>query len=928
MSTLQHETTLTTLLTLFLDGKEGLKVTHQKSYKRGKGTQWIDVFCTTSDDYRIAIEAKRRNGNHKQAKDDAIKQADERLKDNACDASIAMIIPGKYNSPEDFQNGVTDICVRTRLTQTNNKPPEWKHNFKLSQLPKRIKHINTELSNPEELARIAQNAVDNAYEQFKEEDIETIPQQITDAVGYDPKENDTKKERAKKIQKTLKGMLTDITTAFLFQSKLDGTIRYYKKEFSNKEPPNTLRNCLHNNQTDIITSLIETFKRWLIKDYKDILIWVTEILTNLPERKRIKTAIKILAKAALKIHNTKGNKHHDIIGIIFCSSITEAKNTGAYYTTLPAATLAVHLMFQDISNYVWADYDRVTKIKIADFACGSGTLLIATINYILEKIEEFNPKIKNKVAIKLLEKCIYGFDINNRAKFQTATGLGMISPSTAFEKLNIHSMTLGKVTNKHGKKEGRIGYLELLNDKDELIPAPPITSDPIDREESIPEIKEGEFQFAIMNPPYTINFKRHKHLSQEEQKLVKSREKSFKQKYKHVAKTGNAESFFPVVNKFLNKNNGKAVFIMPSAFTTGTHPLGARKWLANNFHIKSIIIIYDPKNPYFSGNTDIGECIIVIERKRKDNKNKPTQIIKLTKNPTTENEAIQCAKSILKKTPNEENYIEDEISSEEIKNGNWKATQFVSNELYKLATQIKTHWVRNINNSLILLHNGRQIVGKETIKCGKSDKEAVPALYNHDVNHCNSLLTAPDKYLKAKDKSIKALTELCRVKIAWRPNFPTIKNFACLTTIPTVGSAWASAKTLKITNVDELTVEKAVVIILNSTIAKTSFMLNKTNKKQAYPNYGANQLAKISMPLLYAIKPSQFKKLAGVFDRYATTKRNSLPQSHNCKVQIEIDKAVCEVTNFPKNECDRMRILLSEEPMITGKKYEERHNLL
>ena len=106
----------------------------------------------------------------------------------------------------------------------------------------------------------------------------------------------------------------------------------------------------------------------------------------------------------------------DVVGITFCNAIDAAKQEGAMYTTLPAATLLTRLMFHK-SRINWKDVEKVKSLRIVDFACGSGTLLIACANYILGQVKK---KDRQAVANALFEQILYGFDCNRRAIFQTA----------------------------------------------------------------------------------------------------------------------------------------------------------------------------------------------------------------------------------------------------------------------------------------------------------------------------------------------------------------------------------------------------------------------------------------------------------------------------------------------------------------------------
>ena len=76
------------------------------------------------------------------------------------------------------------------------------------------------------------------------------------------------------------------------------------------------------------------------------------------------------------------------------------------------------------------------------------------------------------------------------------------------------------------------------------------------------------------------------------------------------------------------------------------------------------------------------------------------------------------------------------------------------------------------------------------------------------------------------------------------------------------------------------------------------------------------------MPLLYGMRPSAFRALAKVYDEECKQQRKRLPQAHECRVQLAIDKAVCQHTGYPYDLCAEARRMLSYEPMVTGQPYQ------
>ena len=867
--------------------------------KRSK--RLADLACFEVEGYTIGIEAKHGWGvklaSNKKA---SIAQADELVVNEAierkCHAAVALIYPDSYKTLDHLQGGKVKVAIRTPLDIRKQNKPEW-NSRKVKDLPGLIKRIPSQLiGQPEELAKRAEIAVNQAFKMLHEEDEPSIQNKLGEAGEAT----------------NLKGLLVDLLTCFMFHSKLDDIRhQYIPKHFKKSNQPPTVPECIRSK--DIIASFQTAYEKWLKVDYTDILEWNQRILDALPTEARSHDAVKRLAQTAREIQRAKGAHHHDLVGISFCNSITAAKQEGAMYTTLPAATLLTHLLFHK-ANIHKKSLEEVKSLRIVDFACGSGTLLIAAANYILQHEKTGN---KKEVAKTLLEQMLYGFDINNRAIFQTATGLGMISPSVKFKRTQLRSMVYDIPK---GEKEARLGSLEMLLGTADLFYNPPLGQKP----DSQPEpVQCDNFHFAIMNPPFTRREVRHKQKNPKIEKALRKREEKIGQitGFELNGVSGNTNGFFGLTDKYLDKQ-GKAGIILPMSITCNQSAKRIRIWLPKHFHIQYIIVSYDPKRIFFSGNTNIGEMLLVLDRKKKTPT--PTKVIKLFNNPVHESDAAQCAKAIYRGEDCDEWGVSDEIRPTDIAEGDWSATQFLSNELYRIAREIPNYWTSTFGNQASITIKGISRKTRSIRKCKPSEEDATPALWYHNTDYCKTLEVKPDRFIcpSGTDPSIiKVFHKAKRLKLTERCDPQTVKNVACLTTVPSVGDAWSTAGIVQILNVDDETVEKAVAIILNSTLCKVGMLLSRSSKKPSYIQFPKDSWNRIFLPRLRDLELEQFCGLAKVYDERCKQPRKRLPEAHNCSVQRAIDDAVCKHTGFPEDICKKARHLLAQEPMVTGKRY-------
>ena len=862
----------------------------------------IDVQCRIGAQ-TVAIEAEHGGSSAKMR--EAIRDADDKLRRQVCDVAVALVYPDAYRTRRELENGVVQVTVRTpgaAPKTARQRDGEWR-SINVADLANYVRQAPHELGSPEALAKRANIAINNAAARFTPAEAQSIMAEMGDAARGT----------------NIKGLMTDLLTAVMFHANLDA-IRHQQKPATdarnNSEPydgpwpPATVAECRQSGQ--VAWRLHQAHNLWLAVDYKQILEWSCAIINALPNTPASNTAVDIIAAAALDIQRSSGNRHHDLVGITFCQSVETARSDGSFYTTIPAATLLTSLLFHD-AGIDWTDYEQVAGLRIVDFACGTGTLLIAAANYILEHEQTGQPE---RVAQALLEQTLYGFDIYNRAIFQTATGIGMIAPSVAFHNMHLYSLTLGIDPEDGGAK---LGSLEMLTGLGQLSFNPrPVTGTRID---AAPAPLETEtFQMAIMNPPFTRGDIRHKQLGKDTETRLREREA---QLYAGLPmdQSSNANGFFVLAEKYLDAASGRMAFVMPTAMATNPSAAAVRRWLAERFGVKYIIVSYDPERICQSGNTDIGEMLLVLERQGAG-ATPPTAVVKLTTNPGTAGDAAACASSIANgQTEAHQWGIVDYIDAADIAAGNWNAVQFTSNELYRIASQ--NLWPGELRNQVIIDPMGRPI--RNARKCAADAVNAAPALFDHDVEHCNKLEVAPDSYVQpppSRPKLLNTLQKVNHLKLAERVRLTTVKNTACRTTVPAVGSAWATATTMPIPGTDAAAVEKAIVMILNSTPGKLGMLLVRSNKIPSYPNFSKDGLERIPLPRLSELAPAQIGGLAAAYDGLSGQERQPLPQAHRCPVQLAIDAAVCAQLGFDETLCQIARHLLAQEPMVTGKRYE------
>lgn len=869
----------------------------------------MDIRCRVGS-HIVGIEAKLGyRPAHQRA---AIADANRRLVSKHCDVAVALLYPsGEFSTADDLRNGEVRVNVRSKPFPYDD-PTELRLQARMARwetvavasLSDYLKTAPDEAGSPETLASMADVAIEIGFDRFTPMERGKILHDMDLAHAKDP-------------VKALKGLLTDLMVAIMFHAKLDVVRHTVDLPNADWNPPRLI-DCI--NSQNIQAELRSAHGQWLEVDYKQILEWSCAILDAMPSTLSTRSVLTRIAQTARSIESSTGGQHHDLFGITFCQSVASAKNDGSMYTTIPAATLLTRLTLAGMEDLVdWSDYEQVTNLSIVDFACGTGTLLIAAANYILNRERTGRHE---EVARALLEQVIHGCDINNRAVFQSATGLGMISPSVAFREMHLYSMLLGIDP---VSEEARIGSLEMLEGLDQGTFNPPPSATRVDAQPA--PIQVDSFDVAIMNPPFTVNYKRHHQFSDEVRNALQHRESVLVPK-DVVNRSGNSGAFVLLADKHLREDDGLLGFVLPSASVNGPAGRQIRKRLAERFHIKYLVTSYDPERIYFSGNTDIGEILVIATRKPEVGEPPPTTAVKLIWNPATSSSAVATADYILNGTADEyDRALTDTISFSTIGKGDWRALQFADHVLYHTAIELSREWGSTVGNQFAIKGIGRS-VRKYGDRMRDKVAGATPVLWDHDANHCNRLLVSPDSWVtpKSGDRSnlIRISKDVHRLKLPDRISLTSSCATAVLTEEPSLGSAWQNVVPVCPSDYDTKDVEKVAAVILNSTLGKLAILLVRNNRKPTYPTFSIDAQRSIAMPKIASMTPEQVQTLVDAFDEMAELERKPFPDAHTCVVQIRIDEVVCEVLEFDLERCKDLRERLAREPMISNKPYRRR----
>ncbi len=869
---------------------------------------------------RIAVEAE--HGQSAAKRQEAISDADKRLPENQNLADIAVAVC----YPEDStRESLPEAEFVWTVRDGRNGPTSWTKG-NIEQLASVIRLAPAQLGDPDYAAAALSNSLDSAVRRLDESQKENL------AKALDlPKQEKLNKKRVKEPWNApAKRALLVVATAVMFHSRLDVHLGGMRPEldgradppqpFKGDWPPMKAQFC--SDGPNPIGDFAIAWNLILALDYKPIFETGRTALLSCPPDAAFSGAIKDTANAALAVAENIAGMRHDLLGRIFHTVLDTARYDGSFYTTTAAATLLAALAIrEDMCD--WSDPEAISRLRISDPACGTGTLLMAAA----ERIRELAPQAdtESDLARSLIEQVFSGYDVNLTATHMAATTLGLLSPTTQFRNMKIGRTLLG--LDKSGN--ARLGSLEFLgNNRPLLIPFP-------NAEPTAQQVETGEeaaraepADLVIMNPPYTRDSLRYDQFDQATELKIKAREMALlKTTPVHLSHSGGA---FTYLADFLTKKNtGTIAAVLALVGATNYSTMKLRRMLAQTFHVETIITSHDPQRIYFSENTDIGEMLVVFRRWPNGKGAKPpTTVVNLARNPATPAEAMGLAWAIENgSVASQEFGTVQEWPESRIAMGNWGAVQFLSPHLCaEFVELLGERLFQSVAlGTIAKIGPAGQRIRDAFTRSGMPDVQSRVALWQHDTTVTQSMAAKPDTQITAKPPPKAHLAESYwqqrgTLMLPQKIRLNTVRTLCARLENPAVGSLWMPCR-FNDTEHGIEGLEKAICVYLNSSIGVLALLGNRTNKSPSRPEFSVDDLRKLVTPDFAAIGGSAVAKLAAAYDALAEQTLLPLPQTEADQVRRALDDAVCGALELDDERVATICRNLAAEPSITGKRY-------
>jgi len=223
---------------------------------------------------------------------------------------------------------------------------------------------------------------------------------------------------------------TILANAFIFQETLAGG----PGELTSVKSVEQLRGARQLRKSVVLAE----WRRILRVNYWPIFDIARRILEVIPTAES-KPLIDVLSETADKLLENKLMRSHDLTNAVFQRLIVDRKFLAAFYTTPASAALLAGLAIRPEATPAggsWSSADDVSRLRIADFACGTGTLLSTTYQRI-GQLHELAGGDAEALHPAMMSEALIGCDVLPAAAHLTASMLSGAHPTIKYQQSSI-----------------------------------------------------------------------------------------------------------------------------------------------------------------------------------------------------------------------------------------------------------------------------------------------------------------------------------------------------------------------------------------------------------------------------------------------------------------------------------------------------------
>ena len=854
---------------------------------------------------------------------------------------LGVIYPERLRTEDDLQaslEAAADLRWRLYGSRGRPTPEQLTRSGSVANLADHLRVLPLELEGADRVdaaASIVGYAIDRAVEPVRQH--QRIARRIADIIAEADKESD-------RLAALRIGCLV-LFNALAFQDRLAE---------SNPDVP-TVQEAWHDGLAGIRRAWQSICDDIDYVPVFDIAGQIADVLGDGPLELQ-ESVIDSLLRAMVDTRRLEG---HDLTGRLFHTLLTDAKFTGAYYTSVPAATMLARLVFEGWPPGVdWSDHEFPASLNVADLACGTGTLLMAVAAEAQRRHESAGGGDAPALHKAMVEQAIHGYDVQLSAIHFAATSLAMLNPEIQFDRMNLYVMPIG--ADDSGISLGSLDFLGTSRAEVQFALSPEtlgVAAENIERvsgggTEGVGQATLPDLDLAIMNPPFTRSVggnllfgslpqAQRRRLQDELSRRLKARQAS--------ATAGLGAAFVAAAAPKLRPGEGRLALVLPATVCTGPSWEQTRALIQQNFALDMVITSHDPLRWNFSDSTDLSEALLIATRRPEQSggTERRTVFANLWRNPDGVLDALRTAQAIAATAPApvesagtalleiDGQHVGELVSMPEsaFSHARWPGVQFARADVLRSALRLLDEGDGG--------NPGRSPLPPKSLLCrltylgqvGPDRRDlwdgfqatdtvtAYPMVENHDTEVVRSIATEPGKYLSPlveprPGRRLKSTHRLWQragqLLIAERLRLNTTRVIAMSTDRPVLSNVWWPVRT------ESREWEKALALWLNSSLGILTLLAHRTSTEGSWVALKKADLEELPVLDARALAPAQLQALSELFDEIAGMEFQRLPAMADCPARRALDDGLSAILGLPG--LSALRRMLATEPVVSNRR--------
>ncbi len=718
-----------------------------------------------------------------------------------------------------------------------------------------------------------------------------------------------------------------------------------------------------------LSATLDAWKEILSINYWAIFAIARDILTQLPDAYAARILME-LRDTAQNFDAAGVDNAHDLTGQIFQRLIADRKYLATFYTRPASAALLARMAISKLEHVDWGDASAIGKLRVGDFACGTGALLSAVYEQVAARHANTSGD-PDQLHRAMMEEVLYGCDVMPSAIHITGSTLSGMQPSVGFNQSRLYTMAYGR----QGDGSVRIGSLELLRPSEVLTLFN--TNDPALRTGSVGEetaaqvnvdIPDAGFDLVIMNPPFT-RATNHEGAHADVTNpafaafdAAEADQSAMGERINHLGKdtcyhgnAGIASAFAALAHRKL-KPGGVLALVLPLSVAAGLSWQDFRQLLAQEYSdLEVVSIAANGDEMSFSSDTGMAECLVVARKNTGGRREPvPARFASLARRPQSFAYAAAVAGDITgiqnPRGIDDGPYggsslsIGDEAVGEmlagPIDSDHWSGVRILDGSLAQTAHYLTKSqlWLPGQPNSLPLpvaplsevaklglVH--RDITGPAPRgpfdKVASSPTATYPALWNHNAKRETRLVCEPDSQLRVRqgmeEKAATVWATASRAHLNLDFTFGSQGLSVAFTSQPSAGGrVWPNVA------FQDDRFDYAFVIWGNSTLGLLSHWWHSSRQQSSKANLTIRSAETLPILDFRKIDDIQFATAEAIFDEFRELELQPAYLADIDPNRALLDRAVvCELLGFDGDVFRAVRRLSAKwcaEPSVHGGK--------